>query len=181
MPESAINPDSMPCLPALRHLGDLADRQPVIVIDTREQTPLPITRLPVIRAGLLTGDYSVAGLESLFSVERKSIPDLVSCCVASNRDRFENELHRLRGFRFRRLLIIGTPQDIIDGAYRSQIKPNAVLGTVATFEIRYDCPVVFEPTPETAARRVECWAWYYAREAVESVNSLFRGTAAPAA
>jgi len=96
--------DTFPPLPALRHLGELANRLPTLVIDSREQEPLPIRRLPWCRGGIYTGDYSVVGLETLFSVERKSIADLVDCCVDSNRKRFENELHRLRGFRFRRLL-----------------------------------------------------------------------------
>ncbi len=165
----------LPPLPALRHLGELADRLPCIVIDTREQSPLPIRRLPTVRAGLYTADYSVAGLESVFGIERKSVADLVSCCAGSNRERFEHELHRLRGFRFRRLLVIGARVEIEAGAYRSRITPAAVLGTLAAFEVRFDCPVVFEPDPEAGARRVETWAWYAAREHVESVNALFRG------
>ena len=168
--------NALPNLPALRALGDLSNRLPVIVCDTREQDPLPFRRLAVIRAGLLTGDYSIAGLEAAFAVERKSIPDLVACCAASNRARFENELHRLRGFRFRRLLVIGSRADIEAGAYRSTIRPAAVLGTLAAFEVRYDCPVVFEPDPASAAGRVETWAWYAAREHVEQVNALLRGT-----
>ena len=170
------SPGTMPALPALRHLGDLVGRLPVIVCDTREQEPLPIRRLPVVRAGLYTGDYSVAGLESVFAVERKSIPDMVSCCAGSNRERFARECHRLRGFRFRRLLVIGDRADIEAAAYRSTIRPAAVLGTLAAFEIRYDCPVVFAPTPEAGAELVERWAWYAAREYVENVNALLRGT-----
>jgi len=154
---------------------DRADAfKPVVAVDSREQTPLPIRRLPVIRAGLLTGDYSISGMESLFSIERKSVADLVSCCCASNRERFEHELHRLRGFRFRRLLVVGTRQEIDRGEYRSNIRPASVLGTLAAFEIRYDVPVVFEPDPVTAGRRVESWAFWYAREHVESVNALLR-------
>lgn len=168
-PEQAM----MPILPALR-TGDPAGLRPTIIIDSREQTPLPIRHLPSIRAGLYTGDYSVAGLENVFAVERKSIPDLVACCCASNRARFENELHRLRGFHFKRLLIVGTRSEIEAGDYRSQIAPAAVLGTLAAFEVRYDCPVVFEATPEAAARRVECWSWYFAREHVRGVNALLK-------
>jgi DNA excision repair protein ERCC-4 len=171
---------TLPPLPALKALGDLRDRPPVIVCDTREQEPLPIARLPVIRGTLYTGDYSVSGLQSVFAVERKSIPDMVACCAASNRGRLENELHRLRGFHFRRLLVIGDRGDIERGAYRSNIRPAAVLGTLAAFEIRYDVPVVFEPDPAAAARRVETWAWYAAREYVETCNALFRGTREPA-
>ncbi len=173
-----MNEPGLPPLPALRHLGQLADRLPVVVIDTREQTPLPIARLPTIRAGLYSADYSVAGLESFFGIERKSIADLVACCAGSNRERFEHELHRLRGFRFRRLLVIGDRGEIERGEYRSRITPAAVLGTLAAFEVRFDCPVVFEPDPEAGARRVETWAWYAAREHVQSVNNLFRGATA---
>ena len=163
-------------LPALRSLGSLADRLPAVVIDTREQDPLPIARLPVIRAGLYTGDYSVAGMEALFAVERKSIADLVSCCAASNRERFEHELHRLRGFRFRRLLVVGKRSEIEAGAYRSTIRPAAVLGTLAAFEVRYDCAVVFTDTPTEGAALVERWAWYAARELVTNTNGLLRAT-----
>ena len=166
----------MKTLPAMKSLGDLSERLPAVVIDTREQDPLPVRRLPVIRAGLYTGDYSVAGLEGLVAIERKSIPDLVSCCASSNRERFEHELHRLRGFRFRRLLVIGTRQEIEAGAYRSSVRPAAVLGTLSAFEVRYDCPVVFADDPAAGAALVERWAWYAAREHVEAANGLLRGT-----
>src|SRR5258708_348192 len=92
-------------LPALRKLGDLAGSAPVIVVDTREQNPLTFERLESRAGTLQTGDYSVAGLEELFAVERKTVPDLVSCCMRSNRERFERELHRLRGFKFKPLVI----------------------------------------------------------------------------
>jgi DNA excision repair protein ERCC-4 len=78
----------------------------------------------------MTGDYSVAGLENLFAVERKSIFDLVGCCMGQNRERFERELHRIRGFRFKCLLIVGTKEQIQKGNYCSHIKPQAVLATL---------------------------------------------------
>jgi hypothetical protein len=40
----------------------------------------------------------VAGLEELFVIERQSIADLVGCCIGESRERFERELHRLRGY-----------------------------------------------------------------------------------
>lgn len=163
-------------LPALRHLGDLADRLPTVVIDSREQEPLPITRLPIIKRGLYSGDYSIAGLEDVFAVERKSIGDMVGCCVGSNRERFENELHRLRGARFKRLLIIGQRVEVELKHYRSTISPASVLGTIAAFEVRYDLPIVWANRPEDGAELVEHWVWYFAREYVESVNNLFRET-----
>ena len=38
--------------------------------------------------------------------------ELVACCMGDNRVRFERELHRLRGYRFKRLLIVGSEKDI---------------------------------------------------------------------
>jgi DNA excision repair protein ERCC-4 len=107
-------------LSALRGLGALADHKPAIVIDSREQQPLSFSRLPTTRGTLLTGDYSVLGLQELFVIERKSVSDLVGCCVGQNRERFERELHRLRGFRFKRLLIIGSEAEILAGRYCSK-------------------------------------------------------------
>ena len=122
----------------------------------------------------------MAGLEELFAVERKSIPDLVACCGAE-RDRFERELHRLRGYRFKRLLIVGAEVDIQAMRYRSRMAPAAVLGSLCAFEVRYDVPVVFCRSPQAAARLVERWAFYFARECVESVNGLWRAQAAACA
>jgi ERCC4-type nuclease len=144
---------------------------PTIIVDTREQTPLVFPNLPSRQGTVTSGDYSIAGAEELFAIERKSVADLVACCVGANRDRFERELHRLRGYRFARLLIIGTEAEIESGRYRSHISPKAVLHTVRAFEARY-IPVVWEPTPERAAARIEQWAYWFARELIKSCAAL---------
>jgi hypothetical protein len=113
-------------------------------------------------------------LEDQFAVERKSVDDLANCCLASNRERFEHELHRLRGFGFRRLLIIGSREDIAASHYHSRIAPKAVLATLGAFEVRY-LPIVFAATPEAGALLIEQWVWYYGREVVENANMLLRG------
>lgn len=145
----------MTTLPALRALGGLADVRPVIVIDTREQTPLTFTSLASQRGTLTTGDYAPLGAEELFSIERKTIADLVACCMGANRDRFFRELHRLRGYKFKRLLIVGTVADIEAGRYQSSITPKAVLASLGAIEARFDVPVVFSATPEEAALKIE--------------------------
>ena len=161
-------------LPALHSLGDLAGVRPVIICDTREQTPLPFARLAVERGTLTSGDYSFRGGEELFAVERKSVADLTACCQGANRERFERELHRLRGFRFKRLLIVGSREEIEQGEYVSQIKPQAVLATLKAFEVRFDIPVAFAASPADAGRLVEEWAFWFAREVVENANALAR-------
>ena len=164
-------------LPALRSLGELADHAPTIVIDTREQNPLVFSRLQSVYETLTTGDYSIQGLQELFSIERKSVGDLVGCCMGENRQRFEKELHRLRGFRFKRLLVVGSRGEIELQRYHSRIAPKSVLGSLAAWEVRFDLPIVFAATPAEAADQIERWAWYFAREVVGSANDLWRATA----
>lgn len=166
--------DPLPALPALKSLGRLSELRPCVVIDTREQTPLEFLRLPSQRGNLFSGDYSAVGLELLLAVERKTCGDFISCCMNSNRDRFEHELARLRGMKFRRLVIVGTRSEIEAGQYRSNITPKAALATLETFQIRYDIPVCFFPSPAEAAREIEQWVWYFAREIVMAANGLAR-------
>jgi DNA excision repair protein ERCC-4 len=160
-------------LPVLKR-SQAAGVRPTIVIDSREQRHLPFERLQTITKGLASGDYSIWGLESLFTVERKSIDDLANCCTGRNRERFERELHRLRGYRFKRLLIVGSEEDIYRCRYHSSVAPNAVLATLGAFEARYDLPVVFSPTPILASRQIERWAFWQSREVVLSANALLR-------
>jgi ERCC4-type nuclease len=120
--------------------------KPIIVIDNREQLPLAFKNLSSVRGTLTTGDYSIQGLEDMFSIERKTIADLVGCCSGDNRDRIERELCRLRGMAFARLFAIGNLDDITLHRYQSRINPAAVIGTLAAFEVRY-VPVVWSATP----------------------------------
>jgi DNA excision repair protein ERCC-4 len=150
--------------------------EPTVIVDTREQEPLVFLRLQAIRGTLATGDYSIAGLTELFAVERKSIPDLVACCMGENRERFERELHRLRGFRFKRLLVVGSEEAILAERYRSNIKPQAVLATLGALEVRYDVPVIFKQTPEEAAAQIERWAHWFSREVGRTAANLSRAT-----
>jgi DNA excision repair protein ERCC-4 len=169
---------ALPPLPALRALGDLADSLPCIVVDTREQEPLRFARLPSRTGTLSSGDYSIVGLETLFAVERKTVADLVAC-IGPERDRFERELCRLRGYRFKRLIVIGQRAEIEQGRYRSNIKPQSVLGSLDVWEVRYGVPYTFASTPEDAARVVERWVYLFAREVCQEANALLRGCQQP--
>lgn len=165
----------MDTLPALKALGELRNARPVIVIDTREQTPLVFDEdTPTTTGTLETGDYSVAGLEWLVAIERKSIADLTGSLTAG-RERFERELCRLRGYRFRRLLVEGTAADVDEHLYRSQITPAAIWGALASYEVRYDLPFVFAGDRQRAAKMVTRWAYYCAREYVVTANEVARG------
>lgn len=115
---------------------------PVIVVDTREQTPLAFETLPSKVGTLTSGDYSVEGLEHVLAVERKSVADLVGS-LTQGRDRFERELHRLRECDVVRLLVVGEGGTIdprlaiAHGRCRSRMRPQAIVASLAAHEHRY--------------------------------------------
>ena len=158
--------------PALRLHAEVL---PVVIIDSREQTPLSFAHLQSRVGTLTSGDYSAAGLEHFAAIERKSVADLVAS-VTRERDRFERELHRLRGFSFARVIITASRESIERGEYRSAASPKAVLASCDTFEVRYGVPFVFAPDEASAAALVERWLWLCARETVKNCNELLRGT-----
>ena len=55
---------------------------PVIIIDNREQMPLTFEHFPSRCGTLQSGDYSLAGHEGRFTVERKSVADLIGSLTA---------------------------------------------------------------------------------------------------
>lgn len=160
-------------------LSDPGRNEPTAIIDTREQDPLSLGTLNVVRVGLVTGDYSLVGADHLFAVERKSLTDLAGC-VTRDRDRFTRELIRLRGYRFRRLLVVGTRYDILSGAYHSKVEPAAILSSLSAWEIRFDVPVVHATDPEHAGSLVAGWIRAFSREvATVAANVLARTHTGP--
>lgn len=145
--------------------------RPTILVDSREQAPLVFVNCPSERATLATGDYSVMGFENEFVIERKSLDDLAGS-VTHDRDRFERELVRMRGYPFRRLLVVGSVEDIERHVYRSRVEPKAILASLTAFEIRYGLPVAYCPNPAAAALQVERWAVYYLREKLKTASGL---------
>lgn len=114
-----------------------------IIIDTREQTPFTFGPEVETEPGTLqTGDYSLSGLESLVSVERKSLPDLVACC-GPERTRFKRELQRLRAYRCRAVVIEADLADVVGHRYRANIHPAAIMGSVASWQSRFETPFNF--------------------------------------
>ena len=143
---------------------------PRLLVDTREQSPLVFAHLQSEPATLQSGDYSVRGLEDVFAVERKSMSDLVGS-LKSGRDRFMRELHRLRGFAFARLLVVGTAQELAGLVARGRVNLDMVEHSLLSIEQRYGVPVVRVDTPEAAALRVETWAFAAWRDAVAKLGT----------
>jgi len=157
--------------------------EPTIIIDSREQCPLEFPTLTATTGTLDTGDYSVAGLEHLIAVERKSTDDLLGC-VGRERERFKRELQRLRAYRFRLLVVEASAADLEAGLsglvpWRSTLKPAHVVGSLAAWTAQYGLPVWLAGDHAGAARFVERYLYQCARTLAteyESATGFLPGT-----
>lgn len=99
-----------------------------IVIDSREQNPWTFDEMKTELGTLSVGDYSVRGMEQTIAIERKSLPDFVSCC-GGERDRFQRELDRLRGWPISAVIIEASWADLLLGSWRSRLTNKQVMAS----------------------------------------------------
>lgn len=141
--------------------------KPVALVDTRERDPFPLhANHPnwiggERRATLQTGDYTVEGMESLLSLERKSLADLVACTVTDRR-RFLAACGRLAQFRWKAILVEATYEDLKGGIEQfdipSEVHPNSVCGTLDAIEAKFGIPVIYTSTvQDLATERAASW------------------------
>jgi len=124
--------------------------KPVIIVDTREQTPYEFTGFKnwvgdTIKRKLDFGDYSVVGMERLIRLERKSLSDLITTLM-QNRQRFFRECAGLARFRHAAILVEATYEDVksyYDDDLCTMAHPNAVSGSLDAVEARYGIPVIY--------------------------------------
>lgn len=128
------------------------------MVDTREQEPYVFDSLQatVVRRALPAGDYSVAGLEELVAVERKTLDDFVSTVIRS-RARFRRELRKLGGYRAACVVVEGNLSDILLGRYGGGAHPNAVLGSALSIILDHRIPVFFCSNRQVACRFVQAY------------------------
>ncbi|PFK04849.1 ERCC4 domain-containing protein, partial [Bacillus cereus] len=96
-----------------------------------------------IEMGITRDIYLSAGLE-----RKNGVDELVESI--KDRTRFENELIRASKNPF--VLYVEDSdgyQKILKGEYRSKYKPEALLGSLKTFEVRYNFSTVFLPSITT--------------------------------
>jgi len=120
------------------------------VIDTREQRPWDLSPLKSERGTLITGDYTIKGLEHVICIERKSLADYLGS-MGNDRDRFERELKRMLGYETRALIIEATWSDLEAGEWRSKVTPASALGSALGW-IAMGIPVVLAGNAQNAAR-----------------------------
>jgi len=83
-----------------------------IIVDTREQKPWDFNNnFNITKAKLDTGDYSIAGLENLLCIERKSSVNEVSNNITEKR--FKDVLDRMAGYPHAHILFEFDLYDIL--------------------------------------------------------------------
>ena len=122
------------------------DVQLKIIVDSREgDTGYSFSNcahVQVIRSALPTGDYSLSGFEDRIALERKTISDLIQC-LGRDRDRFERELTRARNFEIFAVICEFSLSDVTFTHYRSHMKPQSILQSIAAFSVRYRVSFLF--------------------------------------
>jgi DNA excision repair protein ERCC-4 len=145
-----------------------------IIQDTLEQAGWKdLFESPCIVATLTVGDYSVKGMGTLIAIERKSLPDLLQS-LTRERDRFERELLKARGYHRFYILIEANAPDVLAGRfgqYGSKVNAKSIWESIAAFSNRY-APFVFAGDRRTAARLCESLLLKAAREQYRTVEAI---------
>ncbi len=156
--------------------AELTPEQVTAVIDAREQIPFSLAPLQTIRGTLATGDYSVAGLEDVIALERKSLADLI-CCVTGERERFQRELIRLLGYPTRAVIIEASWADLERGNWRSKVTPAAVVASITSW-IGLGIPFVMAGDRRAADEAAAKILFYSARRRWRECRSFAKGVLA---
>ncbi len=127
-----------------------------VVVDSREQEPYSFDpeKITAVSKALPAGDYSLAGMEDRVAVERKSLADFVTT-VIRGRNRFHRELQKLAAFEAACVVVECNFRDLVDGRYRSDAHPHAIIATVASIVVDFGVPVFFCSDRQAACCFVE--------------------------
>ena len=159
--QMASAPVLHPVIPVLAERGgtQLKTPRPVILVDTREQSPFDFSRFEGWFAGiekkpLKLGDYSVAGLEDVCVVERKDLPDLIRSLTA-DRSVFVNRLRRMSRYPHRLLVITAALSQVkspypLGGANPNRIT-QSLIAILAGLQFPFLCTETHELGEELVA------------------------------
>ncbi len=143
------------------------------VVDTREQTPLDLAPLQTVSGTLATGDYSVAGLEGVIAIERKSESDMLFC-IGPERERFDKEVQRLLAYPCRALIIESSWHVFEHGGWRSRVTPAAAIGSLLGWSAM-GLPIVMAANHERAGKYVARLLFIAARRRWREARALVDG------
>lgn len=127
--------------------------KPVVLVDTREQMPLPLADNHPNwiggekRVRLGAGDYSIEGMQDILSLERKSLADVIGSTMAG-RARLIRSCERLASYRWKAILVEATYEDMktaysLNDDLVTEAHPNAVCGTLDAIEAKFGIPILY--------------------------------------
>ncbi|MEY8366556.1 ERCC4 domain-containing protein [Anaerovoracaceae bacterium 41-7] len=150
-----------------------------ILVDTREKVNQHITdwfdkkSIPWRKKALKNGDYSFMVPKNLelnierdlffdkeIMIERKKDLDELAGNITTNRTRFEEEMATFSGKKYL-LLEVSTYPDIVDGKYRSKLSNKSYMGTVHSFNHKYNLEVVYMPNQNYSGIWIYGTFFYY--------------------
>ena len=166
-----------PAIPVLAERGgtQLKTPRPVVLVDTREQTPYDFSRFDGWFAGiekrpLKLGDYSVAGLEDVCVVERKDLPDLIHS-LNTERSIFVNRLRLMSRYSHRLLVITAALSQVKSPYPHGGADPNRItqslIAVLAGLQIPFLCTETHELGEELVASylyQVHLYHWLEAND-----------------
>jgi hypothetical protein len=147
-------PVSHPVIPVFAERGgtQLTTPRATVLVDTREQNPFNFSRFRGWFAGiekkaLAIGDYSVAGLEGVCAVERKSLSDLVHSCTV-DRNTFINRLRRMARYPHRLLVVTSALSQVKSPYAHASVDPNRttqfLVAVLAGLQVPFVCSETHE-------------------------------------
>jgi ERCC4-type nuclease len=143
-----------PMIPVLAERGgsQLTTPRATVVVDTREQDPFNFSRFRGWFAGiekkaLPLGDYSVAGLEDVCVVERKSLSDLVHSCTVE-RNAFIKRLRLMARYPHRLLVVTSALSQVKSPYAYASVDPNRttqfLVAVLAGLQVPFICSETHE-------------------------------------
>lgn len=131
-----------------------------IIVDTREQQPWEFGLHTTSRKKLDTGDYSIEGLESLLTIERKkSVSEIANNITES---RFKDVLQRMSIIPYKFMLFEFDLEDVYNFPVGSdipkklwdkiKISPKYLLKYLTELQLNYDIHVIYCGCAEDAEK-----------------------------
>ena len=135
-----------------------------IIIDTREQHPWEFPEFAVANKKLDTGDYSIEGLENIFTIERKRSVSEIAGNITEKR--FINEMERMVEYRHKFILMEFTLNSLLDYPVGStvprrlwnnlKITGKYILKSLTEISIKYNVHIIYCGSTDNAEEVALC-------------------------
>lgn len=133
----------------------------IILVDSKEQAQWRF-KSPVEKKNLATGDYTLKGFESVLSIERKSLDDLVQT-VIHDWLRFTKQLRRMAAMDSAAIVVESNYDVLMNGNFNSGANPASVRGKLSAIWLDFGVPTMFFSSPILAAEWAENFFEHFAK------------------